>query len=68
MVKVYDSGLRGPGFAPFESQTLFRIFSGSHDYSSHDMSDLQRDCKKSDGRMKNNNKIPSLYATTTFKN
>ena len=27
-----------------------RIFDGCHDYSTHDMSDLKRDCKKSDGR------------------
>ena len=50
MVRVSDSGLRGPGFDTPESQTLLHIFDGCHDYSTHDMSDLKRDCKKSDGR------------------
>ena len=51
MVRVSDSCLKGPGFATRESQnkTLFRIFDECHDYSTHDMSDLKRDCTKSDG-------------------
>ena len=49
MVKVYDAGPRGPGFDTRESQTLFHIFNGCHDYSTHDMSDLKRDWTKSDG-------------------
>ena len=54
MVRVSDSGPRGPGFDTRESQTLYRIFDGCHDYSTHDMSNLNGDCKKSDGRMQNN--------------
>ena len=51
MVRVFDSGPRRPGFDTRESQkTLFRIFDGCHDYSTYYMSDLKRDCKKSDGQ------------------
>ena len=51
MVRVSYSGLRGPEFDTRESQKpLFRIFDGCHDFSTHDMSDLKRDCEKSNGR------------------
>ena len=39
-----------PRFVTRESQTLFRILDGLHDYSTNDMSDLKRDCVKSDDR------------------
>ena len=51
MIRVSDRGLRGPGLHTSESQTLFRIFDGCRDYSTHDMSDFNRDCKMSDGQM-----------------
>ena len=51
MVIASDFGPIGPGFDTSESQTLIRIFDGFHDYSTFDMSEIKRDCKKSDGRM-----------------
>ena len=47
MVRVSDTGSRGPGFNTWEGQTLFRIFDECHDYSSHDLSDLKKETVKS---------------------
>ena len=50
MARVSDFDPREFEFDTHESQTLFCLFDGCHDYSTIDMSDLNRDCKKSDGR------------------
>ena len=46
MVRVSDSGPRGSGFDTCEGQNSSGIFDGCHDYSTHDISELKRDCKK----------------------
>ena len=47
----YPTPVREGSIPARVKKTIYRIFDGFHDYSIHDMSDLKRDSKKSDGRI-----------------